>query len=218
MSAITAPQKIIELLLCNKPSILLQLQVYYLVTKIQFKKCYLHMSLISPGINCLWFSLAIFTWDPWTITCTLSWRSLGSFVFPHKYCFIIDAWGVFGGPKRCLICLLHAHLSCWVQFFPAVWPFFSRHCSVLTDRAGTILSISVLINIFTVLFGTTDAASGGADFDRCCCYRAEYRGVSVAATAVVPYVHPHKWPEAAVGLKLFCSTAGKVQEKAPFLR
>lgn len=55
MSAITAPQKIIELLLCNKPSILLQLQIYYLVTKIQFKKCCLHMSLISPGINCLVF-------------------------------------------------------------------------------------------------------------------------------------------------------------------
>lgn len=73
------------------------------------------------------------------------------------------------------------------------------------------------INISTALPGSVDATRGGADFDRCCLYSTEYCGVSAAAAAVVPLVHPQKCLEILVVPELFHSTAGQGQENGCLL-
>ena len=105
---------------------------------------YLCMSLISPGLNCLWFTLAILTWDPWTFTYNSSWKSLGSCIFPLKYLFIIHVQGFFflKVPRDFLFaCYVCSYLTEYCSASSLVaWPLFSRQCSVLLGRVRTILS------------------------------------------------------------------------------
>lgn len=114
---------------------------------------------------------------------------------------------IFGDPKRCPICLIHAHLSFQVLLceLPVDVTILQQALQHSPDRVGAILSMCTPINISTGPLGTLDAALGSADCDRCCHYSLSAM-VSLLLQELSPWTSPDM-PQGSSGSKallLYC--------------